>query len=84
MHYSGPAMISDGVVESSHDIEIHTRSRENARAATWHAIITGRLPAELRSPHGKTLAVRLPNGEQGVGVLVDPHLVRGAGEPPAS
>ena len=82
-HYSGPATISDGVIESLHDVEIHTRTREHRRAAAWHAIISGRLPAELRSPHGKTLSVRLPNGRQGVGVLVDPHLVRGAGEPPA-
>ena len=80
--YCGPATISDGTTESLHDVEIHTRASEHARAAAWHAIITGRLPAELRSPYGKALFVRLPSGGQGVGVLVDPHLLRGAGDPP--
>ena len=82
--YCGPATISDGVTESLHEVEIHTRASENARTAGWHVIITGRLPAELRTPHGRALAVILPSGGRGVGVLVDPHLVRGAGEPPGT
>jgi hypothetical protein len=81
-HFSGPATISDGVNESTLDVEIHTRPGENATVAAWHVNIRGPLPRELRSPSGKTLSVLLADGRQGVGTLVDPHLIRGAGEPP--
>lgn len=82
-HYCGPAMISDGVAEGSHDIEIHTRPGQNAIAGAWHVIIKDKLSRELRSPHGKTVSVRIASGGQGVGTLVDPRLIRGAGEPPS-
>ena len=81
-HYAGPVTISDGVNESSHDVEVHATRRRNAGVAAWHVVITGRLPADLRAPSGKTVSVLLPDGRRGVGTLVDPHLIRGAGEPP--
>lgn len=81
-HFAGPATISDGVHESTLDVEIHTRPGKHAIAAAWHVTIRGPLPRELRSPFGKTLAVLLGDGSRGVGTLVDPHLIRGAGEPP--
>ena len=82
-HDRGPATISDGMAESSHDVEIHTTVGRNAITAAWHVVIEGKLPKELRSPHGKTLSVRTASGGQGVGTLVDPSLIRGAGEPPS-
>lgn len=81
-HFAGRATISDGVNESVFDIEIHTRHSENATAAAWHVNIRGRLSHELRVPAGKTLSVRLADGRQGVGTLVDPNLIRGVGNPP--
>jgi hypothetical protein len=81
-HYSGPATISDGLMTSSHDVEIHNTPRENAKLAAWHVNIKGTMPHELRTPHEKALSVLLPDGRRGVGTLVDPHLIRGAGEPP--
>lgn len=83
-HYSGPATISDGVHESTLDVEIHTRPGENATVAAWHVNIRGRLPRELRFSLGKALSVVLADGSQGVGTLVDPRLIRGVGEPPCS
>lgn len=80
--YAGPATISDGVVTSIHDVEIHTTPGENAKFAAWHVNIAGTMPHELRTPHEKALSVLLPDGRRGVGTLVDPHLIRGAGEPP--
>ncbi|MGH1490773.1 MAG: hypothetical protein ACRBK7_15510 [Acidimicrobiales bacterium] len=70
------------MTEATQDIEIHIRPGSNAIAAAWHVIIKDKLPNELRSPHGKTVSVRLESGGQGVGILVDPRLIRGAGEPP--
>ena len=81
-HYCGPATISDGVSESLHDVEIHTMPAQRATAAAWHVVIAGRLPHELRIPNGKTLSVLLENGAKGVGTLVDPQVIRGAGDPP--
>ena len=81
-HYAGPATISDGVNESVHDVEVHSTRRENARAPAWHVNIAGKVPHELRTPHDKPLLVLLPGGRSGVGTLVDPHLIRGAGESP--
>jgi hypothetical protein len=83
-HHAGPATISDGVHESVLDVEIHTRPAENASVAAWHVTIRGRLPQELRVPYGKALSVVLADGSRGVGTLVDPHLIRGAGEPPCN
>lgn len=82
-YYSGPATISDGVAVSCHNVEIHARTGQNAITAAWHVVLKERLPRELGSPHGKTLSVRIANGGQGVGTLVDPRLIRGAGEPPS-
>lgn len=83
IHYSGPATISDGVAESRHTVQIHVRTGRNAVTPAWHVVIEDKLPRELRSPHGKALYVRIGDGVQGVGTLVDPRLIRGAGEPPA-
>lgn len=82
-HYAGPATISDGVHDSTLDVEIHIRPGKNAVVAAWHVTIRGRLPQELRSPFGKALSVILANGSRGVGTLIDPLLIRGAGEPPS-
>jgi len=81
-HYAGLATISDGVVTSVHDVEVHTTPSGNAKVAAWHVRIAGTLPRELRLPHEKAFSVLLPDGRRGVGTLVDPHLIRGAGEPP--
>lgn len=72
--YAGPATISDGVVTSIHDVEIHTTPRENVKFAAWHVNIAGTMPHELRTPQEKALSVLLPDGRRGVGTLVDPHL----------
>ena len=80
--YAGPATISDGVASSVHDIELHITRGENAKVGAWHVRIAGSLPHELRTPHPKALSVLPPDGRRGVGTLVDPHLIRGAGEPP--
>ncbi len=82
-HYSGPATISDGAAESSHNIEIYIRTGQNAVSAAWHVIIKNGLPRELRSPCGKTLSVRIASGRRGVGTVVDPRLIRGVGKPPS-
>jgi hypothetical protein len=82
-HYSGEVTISDGTHESTFDVEIHTRQAENSAVAAWHVIVQGHLPPDLRIPPGKALAVVLPDGSRGVGTLVDPHIIRGVGEPPS-
>ncbi len=81
-HYHGPVTLSDGVNQSLHNVEIHSTPGDNANVAAWHVNIEGRLSVELRSPYGKALSVLLPSGTLGVGTLVDPHLIRGAGESP--
>ena len=81
-HYCGPATLSDGVDECRHNVEVHTRPGEDGIVAAWHVVIEGRLPRELRFPYGKALSVLLSDGTRGVGTLVDPQLIRGAGEPP--
>ncbi len=81
-HFVGPATISDGVQESLVEVEIHSSPDKNATDEAWHVNIKGLLPKDLRLPCGKTLSVRLADGRQGVGTLVDPGLIRGAGEPP--
>lgn len=80
--YAGPATISDGVASSVRDVELHITPGENAKVGAWHVRVAGLLPHELRTPHDKALSVLLPDGRRGVGTLVDPHLIRGAGEPP--
>lgn len=82
--YCGPATISDGVIESSHNVEMHIRIGANAISPAWHVVIDDQLPRELRSPHGKTLSVRIAGGVPGVGTLVDPRLIRGVGQPPTA
>jgi hypothetical protein len=81
-HYSGRATISDGVNEGVFVVEIHTRPGENAIGVAWHVNIQGQMPHELRFPAAKALSVRLADGRHGVGTLVDPHLIRGAGKSP--
>ena len=81
-HYIGSATISDGTTESSHFVEIHVRTGENAVTPAWHVVVKDSLPKELRSSYGKTLSVRIATGVPGVGTLVDPRLIRGTGEPP--
>ncbi len=81
-HYCGPAVITDGITEETHEIEIHMTRAENAALPAWHAIIKGRLVHDLRFPSGKPVAVHLPAGGRGAGTLVDPQLIRGEGDPP--
>ncbi len=81
-NYSGPATISDGANEGVFEVEIHTRPGENRTDFAWHVNIQGRLPHDLRFPSGKALSVQLADGRQGVGTLVDPRLIRGAGASP--
>lgn len=83
-HHIGLATISDGVCESILEVEIHTRPGQAGTVAAWHVTIRGKLPHQLRSPHGKALSVVLADGSRGVGTLVDPHVIRGAGEPPCA
>lgn len=81
-YHLGPATISDGVHECVLDVEIHTMAGRDASIPAWHVRIRGHMPHELRFPHGKALSVVVDGGERGVGTLVDPHLIRGAGAPP--
>ena len=83
-HHVGPATISDGVHDLVVDVELHTQLGPGGTVAGWHVTIRGTLSHELRSPHGKALSVVLANGSRGVGTLVDPHVIRGAGDPPRS
>ncbi len=78
----GLATISDGVYERVLEVEIHTRPAEHAKAAAWHVTFRGKLPHQLRFPYGKALSVVLADGGRGVGTLVDPHVIRGAGQSP--
>lgn len=83
-HFLESATISDGVNEKVFEVEIFTRPGENALVTAWHVQIQGQVPHELRFPSGKTVSVRLADGREGVGTLVDPHLIRGVGQPPCS
>ena len=80
--YCGSAVISDGVTEHIHDIEVHTTIGEHAASTAWHIIVKDRLTYEFSSPLGKPVIVELPDGVQCTGSLIDPKLVKGIGPPP--
>jgi len=80
--YCGPAVISDGVTEHTHDIEVHATIGEHAATTAWHIILKNRLTYSFSSPLGKLVAVELPDGVRCTGSVVDPKLIRGTGTPP--
>lgn len=82
-YYCGPATLSDGTVDANHEVEIFVRTGGHATVMAWHVVLKEKLPPELRSPHGKTVSVRIGNGAEGLGTMVDPRHIRGAGQPPS-
>ena len=80
--YSGPAVISDGVTEYTHNVEIHATIGEHAATTAWHIIVKERMSYAFSSPLGKPMLVELPNGTRCSGSVVDPKLIRGTGSPP--
>lgn len=82
-HYNGTVTISDGTAESAHEVEIYIRTGHHAIAAAWHVILKDKLSTNLCSPIGKAVSIRIANGVQGVGTVIDPGHIRGVGAPPA-
>ena len=82
LSYEGSATITDGAASSVHEIEVHTTPADNAKSPAWHVRVSGKMPRDLMTPYNKALSIVLPDGRTGVGTLVDPSIIRGAGDPP--
>ena len=80
--YSGPAVISDGVSEHSHNVEIHATIGVHAATTAWHIIVKDTMSYEFSSPLGKSMLITTPDGIRCSGSLIDPQLIRGSGTPP--